>query len=194
MKLKQFEEAIQKADFAVGDSFWIGDWEFEVVNTRRYAGKCGNNTSDLVGFDEKGKCLKCRSRVSFADVTDTLVYVGDEIIKRYEGDITNRNCVQCTYPEQYPAYKHYDDEPEPSGSGSRQGKDGDAKMNNSDRTTLDMEQYRCRQCKRMFYIHADSKDLQDVDFGCPYGCDDNGKHVRDLKAEVTETTDEGGAK
>ena len=56
----------------------------------------------------EGKCLKCRSRVSFADVTDTLVFVGDEIVKRYDGDITNRNCVRCTYSERYPEYKHYD--------------------------------------------------------------------------------------
>ena len=59
-------------------------------------------------FDKKGKCLKCGSRVSFADVTDTLVFVGDEIVKRHDGDITNRNCVRCTYPKQYPEYKDYD--------------------------------------------------------------------------------------
>jgi len=59
-------------------------------------------------FDKKGKCLKCSSRVSFADVTDTLVFVGDEIVKRHDGDITNRNCVRCTYPKQYPEYKDYD--------------------------------------------------------------------------------------
>jgi len=59
-------------------------------------------------FDKEGKCLKCKSRVSFADVTDTLLFVGDEIVKRYDGDITNRNCVKCTYPEQYPDYEDYD--------------------------------------------------------------------------------------
>jgi hypothetical protein len=59
-------------------------------------------------FDEKGKCLKCGSRVSFADVTDTLVFVDDEIVKRYDGDITNRNCVRCNYPGQYPDYEDYD--------------------------------------------------------------------------------------
>ena len=59
-------------------------------------------------FDEEGKCLKCGSRVSFADATDTLVFVGDEIVKRYDGDITNRNCVKCTYPKQYPEYEGYD--------------------------------------------------------------------------------------
>lgn len=34
MELEQFEEAVRKDDFAVGDSFWLGDWEFEVVNRR----------------------------------------------------------------------------------------------------------------------------------------------------------------
>jgi hypothetical protein len=60
-------------------------------------------------FDEKGKCLKCGSKVSFADVTDTLVFVGDEIIKRYDGDITNRNCVRCNYPERYADYEEHDE-------------------------------------------------------------------------------------
>jgi hypothetical protein len=60
------------------------------------------------GFEAVGKCLKCGSKVSFADVTDTVVFVGDEIVKRYDGDITNRNCVRCTYPKQYPEYEDYD--------------------------------------------------------------------------------------
>ena len=68
-----------------------------------------NGMAEKPLFDDKGKCLKCGSNVSFADVTDTLVFVGDEIVKRYDGDITNRNCVKCTYPNQYPEYEHYDD-------------------------------------------------------------------------------------
>jgi hypothetical protein len=60
------------------------------------------------GFDEAGKCLKCGSKVSFADATDTVVFVGNEIAKRYDGDITNRNCVRCTYPDQYHGLKHLD--------------------------------------------------------------------------------------
>jgi hypothetical protein len=59
-------------------------------------------------FDDEGRCLKCGSRVSFADVTDTVVFVGDDIVKRYPGDITNRNCVRCTYPKQYAEYEDYD--------------------------------------------------------------------------------------
>ena len=68
-------------------------------------------------FDEGGKCIKCGSRVSFADVTDTLVFVGDEIVKRYDGDITNRSCVRCNYPEQYGDYEVYDKVGSYSGSG-----------------------------------------------------------------------------
>jgi len=60
------------------------------------------------GFDDKGKCLKCGSRVSFVDVSDTLMFVGDEIVKRYDGDITNKNCVRCRYPKRYPEFEHYD--------------------------------------------------------------------------------------
>jgi len=62
-------------------------------------------------FDDKGKCLKCGSKISFADVTDTLVFIAEEIVKRHDGDITNRNCVRCTYPNQYSDYAEYDKEP-----------------------------------------------------------------------------------
>ena len=67
-----------------------------------------NDVVDGPGINDNGKCLNCGSKVSFTDVTDTLVFVGDEIIKRYDGDITNRNCVRCVYPKQYPDYKDYD--------------------------------------------------------------------------------------
>ena len=59
-------------------------------------------------FDDDGRCLKCGSKVSFADVTDTVLFVGNEITKRYDGDITNRNCVKCNHPKQYPDFAHYD--------------------------------------------------------------------------------------
>ena len=61
-------------------------------------------------FDDEGRCLKCGSKVSFADTVDTVVFVGDEIVKTYPGDITNMNCVKCNYPEWYPDYEHYDKE------------------------------------------------------------------------------------
>ena len=67
-----------------------------------------NDVAEEPAFDNEGKCLKCGSKVSFADVTDTVVFVGDEIVKRHDGDITNRNCVKCTYPDQYREYEHYD--------------------------------------------------------------------------------------
>jgi hypothetical protein len=67
-----------------------------------------NDVAEEPAFDNEGKCLKCGSKVSFADVTDTVVFVGDEIVKRYDGDITNRNCVKCTYPNQYPGYEDFD--------------------------------------------------------------------------------------
>jgi hypothetical protein len=59
-------------------------------------------------FDDEGRCLKCGSKVSFADTVDTVVFVGEEIVKTYPGDITNMNCVKCNYPERYPDYEHYD--------------------------------------------------------------------------------------
>jgi len=34
MRIEQFEKALEKDDFAIGDSFWLGDWEFEVVDRR----------------------------------------------------------------------------------------------------------------------------------------------------------------
>jgi len=68
-----------------------------------------NDVVEGPAFDDKGKCLKCGSKVSFADATDTVVFVGDEIVKRYDGDITNHNCVRCTYPRQYDDFKHFDD-------------------------------------------------------------------------------------
>jgi len=41
MKIEEFEQALKKDDFAIGDSFWIGDWEFEVVSR-----KTGNSLLD----------------------------------------------------------------------------------------------------------------------------------------------------
>jgi len=35
MKLEEFEAALRDDDFCIGDSFWLGDWEFEVVNRKR---------------------------------------------------------------------------------------------------------------------------------------------------------------
>lgn len=69
-----------------------------------------DEVADRSSFDDEGKCLKCGSKVSFADTVDTVVFVGEEIVKTYPGDITNMNCVKCNYPEQYPDYECYDKE------------------------------------------------------------------------------------
>ena len=69
-----------------------------------------NDIINTPAFDDNGRCLSCGSRISFADVTDTVVFVGDDIVKRYDGDITNRNCVKCTYPNQYCDYEDYDED------------------------------------------------------------------------------------
>jgi hypothetical protein len=61
------------------------------------------------GFDNEGRCLKCNSKVSFADVTDVAVLVGDEVVKIYPGDLINRNCVRCNYPERYDDFKHFEE-------------------------------------------------------------------------------------
>ena len=55
--------------------------------------------------------------------------------------------------------------------------------------TLNLEEYRCRKCKRLFYIDATERNSLDLDFGCPYGCDDNGERERDIVAEIRETAD-----
>ena len=34
MEIQELEEAIRKDDFAIGDSFWLGNWEFEVVSRK----------------------------------------------------------------------------------------------------------------------------------------------------------------
>jgi len=48
-----------------------------------------------------------------------------------------------------------------------------------------LEEYRCRKCGRVFYIDAAERSDLDLDFGCPYGCDDNGRYIRQIRAEVT---------
>ena len=35
MEIDEFIQALKDDDFAVGDSFWLDDIEFEVVNKRR---------------------------------------------------------------------------------------------------------------------------------------------------------------
>lgn len=51
---------------------------------------------------------------------------------------------------------------------------------------LSLEQYQCRHCGRFFYINKSDKSVFDFGFGCPYGCDDNGRHVRTMQIEIRE--------
>ena len=62
-------------------------------------------------------------------------------------------------------------------------------MNLLVRTTLNLEQYQCRRCGRFFYINKTDKTGFDIDFGCPYGCDDNGRHTRNIHTEIKEVKD-----
>jgi len=52
--------------------------------------------------------------------------------------------------------------------------------------TLNLKEYRCRKCVRVFYINSDERSSLDMDFGCPFGCDDAGEHTRDIRTEITD--------
>jgi predicted nucleic acid-binding Zn-ribbon protein len=58
-------------------------------------------------------------------------------------------------------------------------------MNRLVRTTLNLEQYRCLRCGRLFYVNAMDRGDLDLDVGCPCGCDDKGRHIQDIRTEVT---------
>ena len=60
------------------------------------------------------------------------------------------------------------------------------------RTTLNLEQYQCKCCRRMFYINRMDRSKYDLEFGCPYGCDDAGQHVRDIYTNIENVKDIGG--
>lgn len=49
--------------------------------------------------------------------------------------------------------------------------------------TLDLDEYRCRECHRLFYVNPVERHPLDLDFGCPYGCDDNGDRVGEIKVK-----------
>ena len=49
---------------------------------------------------------------------------------------------------------------------------------------LQLEEYRCRRCNRLFYIESEDRGSLEFDFGCPYGCDDDGRHIRGISTEV----------
>lgn len=51
-----------------------------------------------------------------------------------------------------------------------------------------LEEYRCRRCNRLFYVESGDRGSMEVEFGCPYGCDDNGEHVCSLGSAIREVT------
>ena len=57
------------------------------------------------------------------------------------------------------------------------------------RKTLELEQYQCRKCGRFFYIHRMDKNSLDLDFGCVFACDDNGRHIRNIKVGIKRVDD-----
>ena len=86
-----------------------------------------NDVAAEPAFDDEGRCLKCGSKVSFADLTDTVLFVGNDIVKRYDGDITNRNCVRRNHPGQYSDFAHYDEDGGSATSGANRHQSGAAR-------------------------------------------------------------------
>ena len=56
------------------------------------------------------RCQKCGSVVSFVDETCTHVEIDGEFVKTFPGDLSNRNCVRCTYPDLYREWSDHDEE------------------------------------------------------------------------------------
>jgi len=59
-------------------------------------------------------------------------------------------------------------------------------MNELVGTMLRLEEYRCRRCARLFYVESGERGGMELDFGCPFGCDDNGEHVCSLGSAIRE--------
>ena len=55
--------------------------------------------------------------------------------------------------------------------------------------TLNLEEYRCRKCGRVFYIDAVDRHPLNLDFGCPHGCDDGSERMQDIVVETKEAVD-----
>ena len=56
-------------------------------------------------------------------------------------------------------------------------------------TTLNLEEYRCRKCGRVFYIDAMDRHPLNMDFGCPHGCDDGSERMRAIVVGLKEALD-----
>jgi 5-methylcytosine-specific restriction endonuclease McrA len=53
------------------------------------------------------------------------------------------------------------------------------------RATLKLEEYQCQKCGRLFYLDRAERHPLDLDFGYPYSCDGNGRHVQGIRTDVT---------
>jgi len=80
MKIQEFEEAVRKDDFAIGDSFWIGNWEFHVVSRKM------------------GDTVLCRNEAVFKWELTRQDFI--QVIRDNHSEIEN--------PEEF-LYKHKDD-------------------------------------------------------------------------------------
>ena len=67
-------------------------------------------TKPKMNSETSARCRECGSKVFLVDETCTHVEIGSEIVWTHPGDLCNRNCVRCTYPELYPDFREYDDE------------------------------------------------------------------------------------
>jgi hypothetical protein len=81
-----------------------------------------------VNADAGERCKNCGSTVFLVDETCTHVEITGEIVKTHPGDLCNRNCVRCTYPDLYPNYAEWDetaliDEARRNGPGRRGHRD-----------------------------------------------------------------------
>jgi hypothetical protein len=55
------------------------------------------------------KCKKCGSKVFFVDDTATYLEIDGELLRQLgDGDLNNRNCVRCNFPEQYEEYIYFE--------------------------------------------------------------------------------------
>jgi len=84
MKIQEFEEAIRKDDFAIGDSFWLGDWEFEVVSRRGHRA-CSDS-------DEPVFCWELTRKEFIQLITDNHPEIQnpEEFFDKHKDDIIER--------------------------------------------------------------------------------------------------------
>ena len=68
----------------------------------------GKGTEPIGEVMKMTRCKKCGSKIFFVDETVTRLEVGGEIVKHLgNGDLHNKNCVRCRFPELYDEYKDF---------------------------------------------------------------------------------------